>query len=212
MGKKINIILSIAAEKGINAIRSCLEKSKNYKITLVNINTEIFNDTSDRFRNGIFIVDEKYSDEVSLLHFIREVNEKLHNDKIIITLEEENPEKILEYYSAGAGGYILKNEIENNCHETIEDINNGGICMMKKIMKCFALVMNNNFIHLEYQLTRREKQINYYMQQGLACKDIGKRLYISPATVRTHIRNIKSKSRDFRIKNKNLPLPVSRGV
>ena len=43
------------------------------------------------------------------------------------------------------------------------------------------------------ELSTREKEIIHWLAQGLVYKEIGEKMFISPQTVRTHIRNIYEK-------------------
>ncbi len=52
-----------------------------------------------------------------------------------------------------------------------------------------AVVQNNNL----QELSDREREVITYLSQGLNYKEISDKMFISPETVRTHIRNIYSK-------------------
>lgn len=104
----------------------------------------------------------------------------------------DDEEKIFDSLKAGASGYIIKSSPAEKIIEAILDINSGGSPMSaaiaRKVVEAFART-TQPAEELE-ELTRREKEILLYLEDGLRYKEIAEKLFLSVETVRTHIRNI----------------------
>lgn len=104
----------------------------------------------------------------------------------------EDEEKIFDSLRAGATGYIIKNSPADQIISSIIDIHNGGSPMSAAIArKVVAAFGKSDAPSQELEgLTRREKEILGYLEDGLRYKEIAGRLNLSVETVRTHIRNV----------------------
>ena len=95
---------------------------------------------------------------------------------------------------AGASGYLLKKTSPAGILEAISEIHNGGAPMSPRIARKVLDVFHREIPAEETeQLSTREKEILQLVVEGLSYKAIGKRLFISPHTVRTHLKNIYEK-------------------
>lgn len=116
--------------------------------------------------------------------------------KCMMLTNFDDAENIFKAIKAGASSYILKNTTSEKIIEAITDLNNGGSPMSsqiaRKVLEAFNLHVNthNDSFH---SLSFREQEIIHFLAQGFRYKDIGKKLFISEDTVRTHIRNIYGK-------------------
>jgi NarL family two-component system response regulator LiaR len=104
----------------------------------------------------------------------------------------EDEEKIFDSLKAGAAGYIVKNSSPDKIIEAIIDIKNGGSPMSAAIARKVVGAFQKTEEPSEgmEQLTKREKEILYFLEDGLRYKEIASKLILSVETVRTHIRNI----------------------
>ncbi|HYG21150.1 MAG TPA: response regulator transcription factor [Verrucomicrobiae bacterium] len=114
---------------------------------------------------------------------------------LIYTVNEDN-DQIFEALKAGASGYLLKSAAPAEIRESIIDIKLGGAPMSseiaRKVVQSFRQpeVVKNPELD---QLTRREEEILALLAQGYVAKEIAQRLYLSYATVRTHLHHIYEK-------------------
>lgn len=104
----------------------------------------------------------------------------------------EDEDKIFDSLKAGASGYIVKSSTPERIIEAIVDIKNGGSPMSAGIARKVVGAFQKRESPAEgmEQLTKREKEILYYLEDGLRYKEIAAKLKLSVETVRTHIRNI----------------------
>ncbi len=113
---------------------------------------------------------------------------------LMCTAYEDN-DKIFNSLKAGASGYILKSDGPAKIMDALNEMLNGGSPMSAAI----ARKVVSSFNHLEIEnelmqsLTNREKVILNHLAQGLMNKEVADKLFISAATVRTHIQNIYEK-------------------
>lgn len=108
----------------------------------------------------------------------------------------EDDDKIFRSLQAGAVGYMLKKSSSLQILQAIQDLHNGGSPMSPGIARKVLNAFNTSSKKTEpdYQdLSEREKEIVNSMALGFRYKEIADKLFISPETVRTHIRNIYQK-------------------
>ncbi len=100
---------------------------------------------------------------------------------------------------AGASAYILKNTPPAKLMEFIADLHNGGSPMTgeiaRRVLTSFHVPSETNTAEAKElsALSPRETEILDLLTQGLRYKEIAERLFVSPATVRTHLHNIYEK-------------------
>lgn len=132
------------------------------------------------------------------INTIAVANAKFPSIRFIVLTVFDNTEKIFDAIKAGASGYLLKNDNVTNFKEAIASvIQYNGVPMSPAIArKTFDLLKGS--IRPEEDpansiLSKREKQILLLMVDGMDYKEIAAQLFISAATVRTHIANIYQK-------------------
>lgn len=91
---------------------------------------------------------------------------------------------------AGAAGYILKGTTPRELVEAIRGLHEGGAPMSPKIAKMVLREFQGNTAADKCGLSVRELEILKGMDHGLTYRELAEKLYISPQTVRTHIKNI----------------------
>jgi len=119
--------------------------------------------------------------------------------KFIVLTVFDNNEKIFEAIKAGANGYLLKDDDAINLKEAILNVINYNAVPMSPAIarKTLGLLKtgfsgDQNKTHLNV-LSTREQDVLQLLVEGLEYKQIAEKLFISPATVRTHIANIYQK-------------------
>ncbi len=136
---------------------------------------------------------------LSGIELTKHICEKFPEVKILIQTVFNDSEKIFQALCAGASGYILKNDAPSKYLEAIMEAYNGGAPMnslvAKKILGFFS---NKNIVlvspgNTDYGLSDREKELLRLMVEGLDCKTIAGKIFISYETVRTHVKHIYKK-------------------
>lgn len=119
--------------------------------------------------------------------------------KVLIQTVFNDNEKIFQALSAGASGYVLKNDPPAKQIDAVHEVFNGGAPMSpsiaKKVLQFFShknviLVMPESNDH---HLSDREKEILVLMIEGDNYRTIAEKAFISYETVRTHVKKIYKK-------------------
>ncbi|MDZ7264187.1 MAG: response regulator transcription factor [candidate division KSB1 bacterium] len=114
-------------------------------------------------------------------------------DILMLTIYEDD-NKVFESLYAGASGYLLKKTSPAGILEAISEIHAGGAPMSPRIARKVLDVFHGEIPSEQTsQLSNREQEILQLLVEGLSYKAIGSRLFISPHTVRTHLKNIYEK-------------------
>jgi DNA-binding NarL/FixJ family response regulator len=115
--------------------------------------------------------------------------------KILMLTVFEEDEKIFAAIKAGANGYLLKKDPPQKILDAIKELSEGKASMngliAKKVMEYFHKKAAPNVD--EFNLTKREHEILELLIQGLSYKEIASKVFISPETMNSHIKNIYQK-------------------
>jgi DNA-binding NarL/FixJ family response regulator len=124
---------------------------------------------------------------------LREVMPKV---QVIMLTVYKDIKVIFQALKAGACGYVLKRSDENEVLDAIAEVRAGGAPMTSEI----ARMVVRSFLEPPSaassetdSLSAREMEILALLAEGLSNKEIGTRLHISFATVRTHLMHIYEK-------------------
>jgi DNA-binding NarL/FixJ family response regulator len=112
-------------------------------------------------------------------------------DIIMLTIQADES-SIFESLRAGAVGYLVKNIFPSKLLNSIKEVKNGGSPMSsgiaRKVVSSF-----NSFRKPAANLTKREQEVLDLLCKGKSYKVIADELFISPDTVRYHLKNIYKK-------------------
>lgn len=121
-------------------------------------------------------------------------------DILMFTVFEDD-ERIFQAIQAGASGYLLKDESVDTIVESIRELHNGGAPMSaqvaRKVMQIVRTGSKSNIINdphlsrpIPFDLTSREIEILQKLVEGKTNAVIGEELFLSPWTVKTHVKSI----------------------
>ena len=125
------------------------------------------------------------------------LREKLPDLQIIMLTVYKDIKMIFQALKAGACGYVLKRSDDKEIMDAIAEVTAGGAPMTGEI----ARMVVRSFMELPKipdangtdQLSAREMEILALVAEGFPNKKIAARLFISNATVRTHLMHIYEK-------------------
>ncbi|HEY7319354.1 MAG TPA: response regulator transcription factor [Candidatus Binatia bacterium] len=154
----------------------------------------------ERTKPDVLLLDLKMpkSDIVQTLLEVKEINPPT---KVLVLTAFSEDENILNAAKGGARGYILKGIDFSTLLRAIKTVQGGGLWIDKELPAAEAFeeiaqdqVMddgdgkeNNEAVKI---LTRRELEILRLVAEGLTNEEIGKKIFISEKTVKTHLTNI----------------------
>lgn len=97
---------------------------------------------------------------------------------------------LTEALDAGVRGFVLKEAPMDDLLRAVQSVASGGTYVDPVLAGTLAVSSIGNKLP---ELTRREREVLRLLADGLANEEIGKRLYISAETVRTHVRKAMDK-------------------
>ncbi len=131
-------------------------------------------------------------DGLQLCEIIRKNNKY---SKIIGLTSANDSSIITQLLHRGANGYLLKNMDRDELLEAINLVIDGKIFLSKaaneKVLEQFSSIASA--INEMPAITRREKEILIFLEDGLNGPQIAEKLFLSPYTVETHRRNLMQK-------------------
>jgi DNA-binding NarL/FixJ family response regulator len=95
-----------------------------------------------------------------------------------------------EALDAGVRGFVLKEAPLNDLVRAVELVAGGGTYVDPVLA---GALVNAKLTNELPELTQREREVLRALADGLSNEEIGKRLFISPETVRTHVRKAMQK-------------------
>lgn len=126
--------------------------------------------------------------------------------RVLVMTTFDLDEYVFEALKAGAGGFLLKDAEPEDIANAIRTVADGNALIQPSVMRRLV----NKFVksdpkedkpapvkkgqELDDPLTDREQEILELVAQGLSNKEIGEKLFISPATAKTHLSRIMQKT------------------
>jgi DNA-binding NarL/FixJ family response regulator len=121
--------------------------------------------------------------------------------KVLVLTMHDNEEYVYQIFKCGAGGYLLKNTGKDELAAAIQAVAKGDTFFSPRVSE----IMVNAYLRKadireelpasneDIPLTNREKEILFYIADGLNNSQIAEKLFISARTVDTHRTNIMQK-------------------
>lgn len=107
--------------------------------------------------------------------------------RFIVLTTFDTDEDIYQAIKAGAAAYLLKDIRREELLECIRRVHAGETCISPALVSKLAGRVGQE------TLTGRELEVLGLLAAGLSNKEIGRKLYISEATVKTHVRGVFAK-------------------
>ncbi len=179
----------------INALKAYLSKDKDIEIVYIATNLQLIplliSATPD-----VVIIDIDLGED-SGITCVQLIKEALPLVGIFMLTVFDDQEKIVQSIKAGASGYLLKKDSPKKIVEAIHNIYKGeGVIsgqVTKTLLNVFANPLEYQPDFTAYNLTKKETEILLLLIDGLSYKEINSRIFISMATLNTHIRNLYNK-------------------
>ncbi len=129
---------------------------------------------------------------MSGIECVAEIKKTAPTMQVIMVTVYEDSERIFRALKAGANGYLVKSSPPEQLLAAIRDVSQGGAPMSShiasKVVKHFHMVGNSP--REAENLSPREREVLDLLAQGFIYKEIGDKLNIGTATVRTYVKNI----------------------
>jgi two-component system, NarL family, response regulator DegU len=153
----------------------------------------------ERSKPDILLLDVKMP-RGDVIQTLLEIRDKNLPTKVLILTAYSEDENVLNAAKGGARGYLLKGVDFPTLLQAIKTVHNGGVWIDKEMpaAQVFEEIARNqideNAAPMDddaiSSLTKREAEILKLVAEGLTNEEIGKRIFISEKTVKTHLTNI----------------------
>jgi DNA-binding NarL/FixJ family response regulator len=167
-------------------LKMILESSPRYTIAAEATNGDELVAMVQQSKPDLIISDLKMPGS-SVIESSKKLKEALPDVKIIILTAFDESEDIYKALDAGIDGYIMKDTLPEQILTTIEMVLMGYSCFQPKLDK-------KKEEETSLLLTEREREIFQLIIDNLSNAEIAQKLFISEATVKTHVSNILRKT------------------
>jgi DNA-binding NarL/FixJ family response regulator len=153
-------------------------------------------DKASRFHPTVVLMDIRMP-ELDGLEATRRILAADDKARVLILTTFDLDEYVYEALRAGASGFVLKDDPPEQLLEAIRVVAGGDALLSpsitKRVIKQFTRIRNPSPPEQLGDLTQREADVFRLIARGLSNAEIGRELYISEATVKTHITHILQK-------------------
>lgn len=153
----------------------------------------------ERTKPDVLLLDLKMP-KSDVVQTLLEVREKNPATKVLVLTAFSEDENVLNAAKGGARGYVLKGIDFSTLLQAIKTVYKGGFWIDKETpsSEVFAEIVENQSGDFRSattnnavkELTKREMEILRLVAEGLTNEEIGKKIFISEKTVKTHLTNI----------------------
>ncbi|HEY2989087.1 MAG TPA: response regulator transcription factor [Candidatus Binatia bacterium] len=153
----------------------------------------------ERTKPDVLLLDLKMP-KGDVVQTLLEVTERNPSTKVLILTAFSEDEHILNAAKGGAKGYVMKGVSSATLLQAIKTAHQGGLWIDKETPSADAFEEIAQAQHGKLasektdepikHLTKREVEILRLVAEGLTNEEIGKRIFISEKTVKTHLTNI----------------------
>jgi NarL family two-component system response regulator LiaR len=138
-------------------------------------------------------------DGLSGIEATRRIKEVSPSTKVVIMTAHDDDRLLVEAVEAGASGFLGKDEAAQELLSAAKAAADGEVLIdpatLTRLLAQVAREIQREATMLLDDLTEREREILQLLAEGMRNDDIAAKLYISPQTVQTHVRNILGKLR-----------------
>jgi len=191
LSKNIKIILADAQYLSSMGLRYLLSQKEDLTVeSVVSNKTDLFASIEEGFPDLIII---DYDQPNSFyIEDIPAIFEKYPTINLLIISADQNEGNIRQTINFGIKGFLTKKCREDELHNAIQTIMNGGRFFCESVVDILmekGNVEKSGFSKTFETLTEREREIILLVAEGLTTKQIAEKLFLSPHTVSTHRKN-----------------------
>jgi DNA-binding NarL/FixJ family response regulator len=130
---------------------------------------------------------------------VRAIAEKRPDVSLVALGLKEQEQEVVRCGRAGFTGYVSREATLDDLYQILSDVVRGRLACSPEIsghlMRALFRIqhLESELPKVERALTRREREVLGFLAQGLANKEIARKLSLSVATIKHHVHNVLSK-------------------
>lgn len=150
---------------------------------------------------NVVLMDIEFKGGMSGIDATRRIKEASPSTKVVIMTAHDDDRLLVDAVEAGASGFLSKDEAAQELLSAAKAAAEGEVLIdpttLARLLPQVAREREEqrDALALLGDLTDREREILSLLAEGMRNADIAAKLYISPQTVQTHVRNILGKLR-----------------
>ena len=113
--------------------------------------------------------------------------------RVVLIAADPEPELVYSAIANGAAGYLTEDADAGELCETISAVARGRTVLAAQLQSGIAGEIRLRAVHDRPFLSDREREILKLVAAGLSAPAIGRRIHLSPATVKTHLQHLYEK-------------------
>jgi two-component system nitrate/nitrite response regulator NarL len=127
---------------------------------------------------------------LSGVEVLRELQHDLTSTRVIILSAEDSSALVYEAMQLGAAGFLTKVATLTEICDAVLVVARGGTVIAPEVQSGLMGEMRTRSDPDRPVLTQRESEVLRLIADGLSAPEIGAQLFISPSTVRTHVKGV----------------------
>ncbi len=149
----------------------------------------------------VVLMDIVFKGPLDGIEATRRIKEISPSTKVVIMTAHDDERLLVDAVEAGASGFLGKDEAASEVLAAARAAAEGEVLIdPARLTRLLHQVAREREVRREAQdllaqLTEREREVLQLLAEGLRNDDIAEKLFISPQTVQTHVRNILAKLR-----------------
>jgi two-component system nitrate/nitrite response regulator NarL len=113
--------------------------------------------------------------------------------RVVMIAAEPDPELVYAAIARGAAGYLTKDADARELCDTISAVARGATVIAPELQSGIAGEIRLRAVHERPFLSEREREVLELVAEGLTAPQIGRRIHLSTATVKTHLSHVYDK-------------------
>jgi two-component system, NarL family, nitrate/nitrite response regulator NarL len=113
--------------------------------------------------------------------------------RVVMIAAEPDPERVYAALARGAAGYLTKDADARELCDAIAAVARGSTVIAPELQGAIAGEIRLRAVHERPFLSAREREVLELVAEGLTAPQIGRRIHLSTATVKTHLSHVYEK-------------------
>ena len=143
----------------------------------------------ERLAPDVALVDIRLGEE-SGLELTAQLIDADPQRRIVLYTGSSEIELLIKGLDSGARGYALKEGTQSELRTALQTVAEGGTYVDPRL---HSALLSSRATKTQKALSKREREIMDLLAQGLTGEQVAERLFLSPETIKTHIRNAMNK-------------------